>query len=313
MPPDLPSIKSFLFPILQLLVEAGRPLDRQTIARGAADKLGLSDEQRAIRIPSGKHFTYRHRSGWSLQELKHAGLVARTGPNAWAATPHGRDFLGAHTDGFTQKELAPLKQALGLGKDTGDGELEVAGGGPDGPDVDLGEAEDEGTPREIIEQAIAAMRASLAAELAQRLQECEPTEFEQIVLDVLHKSGYGATRDSLKLTPASGDGGIDGIISLDRLGLEKVYVQAKRWKTSVGRPELQSFFGALSGRKARKGVFITTSDFTAGAREYAHSVSDTLRLVSGAELVRLMIECRVGVKEEAITIPEFDAEYFADE
>lgn len=312
MPPDLPSIKSFLFPILELLVEAGHALDRQTIARGAADRLALSEEQRIIRIPSGKSFTFRHRSGWALQELKHAGLVARPGPNAWAATGKGRAFLAAHAEGFTLKDIAPLKQELRwqskFVSSAGDGEL--AG---DEPDESPAIADEAGTPLEVIEDAVAALRASLAAELAQRLQDCDPIQFERIVLDVLHRSGYGASRESLQHTPATGDGGIDGIISLDRLGLEKVYVQAKRWQNAVGRPEIQAFFGALSGRKASKGVFITTSDFTAGARDYARSVSDTLVLVSGAELVELMIDCRVGVTHRPINVPDLDADYFAED
>jgi restriction system protein len=307
MSSELPSIKHFLFPILQVLVEAGRPLDRPTIARGAADRLQLSEAQRAMRIPSGRHLTFRHRTGWALQELKHAGLAFRPEQGRWAATPAGRDYLGAHPGGLTDQDIAELRKLIkSTGDESEDGEL-------DGEAAVSSVVEAEGTPQEIIEEAIESLRQSIAAELLQRLHDCDPITFERIVLDVLHGSGYGASREMLRQTASSGDGGIDGIISLDRLGLEKVYVQAKRWQNPVGRPELQSFFGALSGRKANKGVFITTSDFTAGARDYARSVSDTLVLVNGAELVQLMIDCRVGVIHKSIRVPELDADYFADE
>jgi len=124
------------------------------------------------------------------------------------------------------------------------------------------------------------IRESVAANLLEALSHVSPTRFEHIVLDVLHKLGYGASRSDLKRLGGSGDGGVDGIISLDRLGLERVYVQAKRWQSNVGRPEIQGFYGALAGQRARKGVFITTSRYTPQAQEFANSVESVV-LVDG--------------------------------
>jgi restriction system protein len=142
--------------------------------------------------------------------------------------------------------------------------------------------------------------------------ESSPSFFENLVLDLLLAMGYGASRGSLQRVGGPGDGGIDGIISLDRLGLEKVYIQAKRWQASVGRPDVQAFYGALAGRRAKKGVFITTSGYTREAREFANTVSDTMVIVDGARLAALMIEHGVGVSHEPIRIARVDSDYFDD-
>ncbi|MEO5607022.1 MAG: restriction endonuclease, partial [Polaromonas sp.] len=139
-----------------------------------------------------------------------------------------------------------------------------------------------------------------------------PSFFETIVLDVLHRMGYGGSRSDLQRVGGSGDGGIDGIISLDRLGLEKVYVQAKRWQSTVGRPEVQGFYGALAGQRANKGVFITTSGYTAQAVEFARSV-ERIVLVDGPRLAEFMIDHEVGVSARTIKIPKIDRDYFDED
>jgi restriction system protein len=128
-------------------------------------------------------------------------------------------------------------------------------------------------------------------------------------LDVLHRLGYGASRSDLQRVGGSGDGGIDGVISFDKLGLEKVYVQAKRWQNTVGRPELQAFYGALAGQKAKRGVFITTSDFSSQAKDFARSVEGVV-LVDGLRLVHLMIDNEVGVTSRLLRVPKLDSDYF---
>jgi restriction system protein len=168
------------------------------------------------------------------------------------------------------------------------------------------------SPDERIDAALAELREQTASELLDLLLEQTPAFFEQVVLDLLHALGYGTSRADLARVGKSGDGGIDGIISLDRLGLEKVYVQAKRWQNTVGRPDVQSFFGALAGRRATKGVFITTSTFSREAREFAESVSDKIVLVDGARLTELMMDFGVGVQHKAIQVPRVDSDYFED-
>ncbi len=156
------------------------------------------------------------------------------------------------------------------------------------------------SPDDRLEQAL--------KELLENLLQVSPARFEVIVLDVLHRLGYGGHRDDLQRVGGAGDGGIDGIISLDKLGLEKVYVQAKRWQNTVGRPELQAFYGALAGQKAKRGVFITTSGFTSQARDFAHSVEGMV-LVDGERLVHLMIENEVGVSSRLVKVPKLDMGY----
>ncbi|MCL2779816.1 MAG: restriction endonuclease [Polyangiaceae bacterium] len=168
------------------------------------------------------------------------------------------------------------------------------------------------SPEERIDDAIEELNASLSQDLLTTIADASPVFFERLVLDLLLAMGYGASRTDLQQVGGSGDTGIDGIIALDRLGLEKVYVQAKRWKANIGRPEIQGFYGALAGRRARKGVFITTSDFTREAKEYAQSVSDSIVLVDGTTLAALMIERGVGVSHKVLKIARLDGDYFED-
>ncbi|MHC4058726.1 restriction endonuclease, partial [Yersinia pseudotuberculosis] len=165
------------------------------------------------------------------------------------------------------------------------------------------------SPDDRLDQALKELRDAVADELLENLLQVSPARFEVIVLDVLHRLGYGGHRDDLQRVGGTGDGGIDGIISLDKLGLEKVYVQAKRWQNTVGRPELQAFYGALAGQKAKRGVFITTSGFTSQARDFSHSVEGMV-LVDGERLVHLMIENEVGVSSRLVKVPKLDMDYF---
>lgn len=165
------------------------------------------------------------------------------------------------------------------------------------------------SPDDRLDAALSEIRKTVAAELLEALSQVSPKFFETVVLDLLHKMGYGASRSDLQRVGGSGDGGIDGIISLDKLGLEKVYVQAKRWQNSVGRPDVQGFYGALAGQRANKGVFITTSTFTAQAEEFARSVERVV-LVDGARLANLMIDHEVGVSMRPLRAPKIDSDYF---
>ena len=159
---------------------------------------------------------------------------------------------------------------------------------------------------------MAELRESTASELLENLHRVSPGRFEVIVLDVLHRLGYGASRHDLHRVGGSGDAGIDGVISLDKLGLEKVYVQAKRWNSSVGRPDLQAFYGALAGQKAKRGVFITTAGFTAQALEFGRSVEGVV-LVDGLRLVNLMMDHEVGVSSRTLKVPKLDSDYFDED
>jgi restriction system protein len=168
------------------------------------------------------------------------------------------------------------------------------------------------SPDDRLSEALVELRASVAAELLEALKTASPSFFETIVLDLLHRMGYGTSRADLQRVGGSGDGGIDGVISLDRLGLEKVYVQAKRWQQTVGRPEVQAFYGALAGQRSNKGVFITTSSYTPQASEFARSVERVV-LIDGARLAQLMIDHEVGVASRVVRVPKIDSDYFDEE
>jgi restriction system protein len=168
------------------------------------------------------------------------------------------------------------------------------------------------TPDDRLEEALSELRATARTELLETLAQVSPRFFETIVLDILYKMGYGTSRADLQQVGKSGDGGIDGIISLDRLGLEKVYIQAKRWQNGVGRPEVQSFYGALAGQRATKGVFITTSGFTAQAIEFVRGVQQIV-LVDGERLADLMIDYEVGVTMRPVRVPKLDTDYFEEQ
>jgi restriction system protein len=170
------------------------------------------------------------------------------------------------------------------------------------------------SPDERIDTAVEEIRAVVAADLLDHIFRMPPAFFESLVLDLLHALGYGTSEEDLQHVGAAGDGGIDGIISLDRLGFEKVYVQAKRWQKPVSRPEIQAFFGALAGRRAKKGVFITTSSFTREARDFEGRVAETVVLIDGVRLTNLMIDHGVGVTHyRTLRLPRIDGDYFDSE
>lgn len=168
------------------------------------------------------------------------------------------------------------------------------------------------SPDDRLELALHELREATAADLLKNLLQASPSRFEVIVLDVLHRLGYGASRHDLQRVGGSGDAGIDGIISLDKLGLEKVYVQAKRWQDTVGRPDLQAFYGALAGQKAKRGVFIATSGSTVHAVDFAKSIEGIV-LVDGTRWVHLMMDHEVGVTSRLLRLPTLDRNYFDEE
>lgn len=260
----------------------------------AATMLGLTELQRQERLPSGVQAVYKNRAGWAHDRLKRAGHSSSTRRGFWKLTPEGLSFAKANPV-LSAEQVATI--AL-LREEPEDSPQVVA------PDAAAPES-----PDERLEAALRELSDSVANELLETVFEATPAFFEGLVLDVLHAIGYGTSRKDLERVGKSGDGGIDGIISLDRLGLEKVYVQAKRWKGTVGRPDVQAFYGALAGQRARKGIFITTSNYTSQALEFAATV-EGLILVDGKRLTELMLEFGVGVSHRIIKVPKIDSDYF---
>jgi restriction system protein len=268
--------------------------------------LKLSEGQRTERLRNLPHLRYRYRSGWGLSMLKAAGYVHSPARGFWQITDRGRALLASHPDGFGE-DLGRriIRESRKPDREPSGGENALAE-----PSVSTTPL----APDEAIDAAVKEIQQTVAAELLERIAQAPPVFFEDLVLDLLRALGYGASEDDLERVGGGGDGGFDGVISLDRLGFEKVYVQAKRWQGSVGRPEVQAFFGALSGRRARKGVFITTSTFTREAREFGRQIAESVVLIDGARLASLMIDHGVGVTHyRVLRLPRVDGDYFGAE
>lgn len=259
-----------------------------------ADILYLSPQQRSQRIPSGQ-LVYKNRCGWAHDRLRRAGFSGSPRRGLWKLSPAGHEFAENHPGPLPRPTLERLAFPR---RNQSDGEPPLESETPIPQE-----------PREQLEAALTQLRDSVAANLLERLSQVSPTQFEHIVLELLHKMGYGAHRDDVQRTGGSGDGGIDGIIHLDKLGFEKVYIQAKRWQGPVGRKDIQAFYGALAGRRATRGVFLTTSTFTKQAEEYAAG-AESIVLVQGRRLAQLMIDHEVGVSLKPRYIPELDGDYF---
>lgn len=299
----IPTYDQFIEPVLRYLAAHPDGAPAREVYEAAADALGLSAEERAELLPSQIQPVYHNRAGWAHDRLKRAGWSSSPQRGRWKLTPAGLEYH--------QKNPAPLSSdvikalaALGTSKQVKPNPAvtitdQEKGVSPNQPAV--------ASPDDQIEAALTEIRDSVAAELREKLSGVSPQHFEMIVLDLLHTMGYGTSRTDLQRVGGSGDAGIDGIISLDRLGLEKVYIQAKRWQNVVGRPEVQGFYGALAGQRANKGVFITTSTFTPQAVEFARSV-ERIVLIDGNRLA--MIEHGIGVAQRAIKIPRVDSDYF---
>ncbi|MEP7246124.1 MAG: restriction endonuclease [Gammaproteobacteria bacterium] len=302
----VPTYDRFIEPILRYLVAHPDGAIARDVHDAAAVALGLTDSDRAELLPSGIQTVYKNRAGWAHDRLKRAGLSTSLRRGFWRLTDAGRVVA--------QENPAPLEEGLIERLATDNNDVRLGPGIVQPATPPAGSVVPEqvtASPDDRLEAALAELRKTVAAELIETLAQVTPQHFETIVLDLLHRMGYGASRGDLLQVGGVGDAGIDGVISLDRLGLEKVYVQAKRWQGSVGRPEVQAFYGALAGQRANKGVFITTSTFTQQAIEFARSV-ERIVLVDGERLATLMTDHEVGVSLRAVKIPKLDSDYFEE-
>ena len=297
----VPPFQEFFRPILDELVARAGPTNRADVLAAGVRRLGLTEDDLADRLPSGREPRHRNRCNWALWYFKRAGLVTSPSRSQVAIMEEGRRFAAAHPGPITVAHVRAIPAfAESMGTAIGDEQDESEGVLADAVS----------TPEERLQAAHKELLENVGAELRAQILAGSPELFERTVLDLLVAMGYGKG-ERVEHTGRTGDGGFDGIVHLDKLGLEKVYVQAKRWKDPVGPSEVQAFFGALAGRRARKGVFVTTSSFTSSAAKFAESVSDSLVLVDGAKLTRLMIDHRVGVSvAESLAIPTIDRDYF---
>ena len=305
----VPKYQAFLLPVLQFAGGGDERSNRDTI-EAMAVRFAMSDQDRAERLPSGRQGELDNRVSWAQTYQKQAGLIEPTRRAHFRITDAGKAVLAkppAHID------VAFLNQfpAFAVFKSKSTPTSDVASTPTVPSPIEVAPVATQ-TPEAVIADASRDLRAHLATELLEHVLQCSPAFFERLVVDLLRAMGYGGASTSAgRVTGKSGDGGIDGIITEDKLGLDAVYLQAKRWSGNVGRPTVQEFAGAMQGHKADKGVIITTSEFTADARDYVRTISTRIVLIGGRQLVNFMIDHDVGVRiVETHVVRRIDGDYF---
>lgn len=301
----VPTYDKFIEPVLRFLQHHPEGIAAKDVHDGAAEILGLDDSQCSELLSSGQ-LVYKNRAGWAHDRLKRAGLSQSLSRGKWCLTEAGLEWIKNNPFPLTKAQVDHLAfDFVNVKLNTNPDVVLLDEDTQRDPD----NSQQVYSPDERLNDALKEIRESVAIDLLTNLLQISPTRFEFIVLDVLHKLGYGGHRDDLQRVGGTGDGGIDGIISLDKLGLERIYVQAKRWQGTVGRPDLQAFYGALAGQKAKRGIFITTSGYSAQAIDFAKSV-EGLVLIDGNRLVNLMMDNEIGVSSQVIKLPKLDMDYF---
>ncbi|HSU59577.1 MAG TPA: restriction endonuclease [Bryobacteraceae bacterium] len=296
----IPDFQSFLAPILQLTSD-GAEHSTNELREKIAESLKLTGEELEQRLPSGTQSVFANRVAWATVYLMKAGALQKTKRGVYRITERGNELFRAHPERLSVKALNAFPEFVAFHKgyihQNNQSEFKI---------------ESTQTPEEELSAAYEVLRKALAADVIDAVGKISPASFENLVVDLLVAMGYGGSvADAGKAVGRSGDGGIDGIIKEDKLGLDLIYVQAKRWKDSIGRPLVQAFAGSLEGFRARKGVFITTSTFTPDAIAYVQRIEKKVVLIDGKELADLMIEHNVGVTPtRTFTLKRLDSDYF---
>jgi len=298
----VPSFQSYFLPILKFLSDGKEHTLREAYIV-IAEIMKLNDEDLNEMVPSGTQRKHNNRVSWAGTYLKKAGLLESTGRGKYRITSEGKKVLELKLDNIDNRFL---KSRYPRFKDF----HEVK------PKLETDKSEEiiteELNPDELIEITYQKMHNDLAIELLEAVKKYHPSLFEQLVVDLIVAMGYGGSRkDAGEATQRTSDEGIDGLIKEDKLGLDVVYIQAKRWENSVGRPELQKFAGSLEGKRAKKGIFITTSSFSKGAVDYVSRIEKKIVLIDGEKLTDLMIDHNIGVSEyKRFELKKIDWEYF---
>jgi restriction system protein len=307
---SIPDYQTIMLPLLKIAGDGETHQFRFSV-EALAQHFALTETERSELLPSGKQPTFNNRVGWARTYMTKAGLLESPRRGLFRITDQGRRVLQQNPPLINVQfleQFEEFRQFRALRRDRS--ELAIS----TGDSLSTTEPSDQ-TPEESLEAAYQILRENLAAEILETVKRCSPQFFEQLVVDLLVRMGYGGSRrEAGEAIGRSGDEGIDGIIKEDRLGLDIIYVQAKRWEGAVGRPEVQKFAGALQGQRARKGIFITTSAFSREAWEYAKQIETKIILVDGATLAEYMIDNGVGVTTEAVyELKRLDHDYFSEE
>jgi restriction system protein len=302
----IPDFQAIMLPLLELARDQGVHTTQEAYQH-LATHFRLSDAEKNELLPSGKQPTFENRVLWAKFYLDRAGLLESPSRGKFRITADGIRVLTGNPGAINEKLLLTFPKFAEWRRA---GKAAVAD-----EDKDLVPDRTK-TPEESLETSYVALRETLTRDVLGKIKSCSPRFFEQLVVDLLLRMGYGGSLQAAgQVVGRSGDGGIDGVIKEDKLGLDVVYVQAKRWESSVGRPDVQKFAGSLLGHGARKGVMITTSSFTSDAREYVKTTGDQrIVLIDGEELARLVVDHDVGVSVvNTYAIKKIDSDYFEEE
>ncbi len=297
----IPDYQSIMLPLLKFSSDEKEHTFHEAV-EALANVFKLSDDERKEMLPSGQQEIFLNRVGWARTYMKKAGLLTSPKRGTLKVTARGLELLNENPAKIDNNLLMRFDEFNEFRKRKK-------------KDSDNGDDGNGKTPEEEFELAYDNLRSELLSEVLQQLKQCPPSLFEKIVVDVLVKMGYGGSlKDAGRAIGKSGDEGIDGIIKEDRLGLDIIYLQAKRWENIVGRPEIQKFAGALQGQRAKKGIFITTSNFSKEAVDFASRIETKIILVDGEQLAEFMIDFNVGVtKVSTFELKKLDSDYFVDE
>ena len=298
----IPDYQSFMLPLLKWSAD-GKEHRLRDAYEVIADQSELSSDERRQLLPSGSQHVYKNRIQWAKVYLTKAKLLDPVRHGVFKITPRGLDLLAKNPLNVDSRMLMQYEEFREY-KQPSDSEPATA-------EEQVPQGGDARTPEEQLEAAYKTLRSTLAEEVLEQVQTASPAFFEKLVVELLVAMGYGGSvEDAGKVLGRSGDEGIDGIIKEDRLGLDIIYVQAKRWQAVVGRPEIQRFVGALQGQRARKGVFLTTSSFTREAQAYAAGIDSKIVLIDGERLAQHMMDFGVGVSSvRTITMKRLDSDY----
>lgn len=314
----IPDYQTLMLPLLQLAGDAQEHRFREAIEQ-LASEFALTDEERETMLPSGTALLFDNRVGWARTYLKQAALLESRKRGIFRITPRGVELLAKNQTRIDNSTLEQFPEYLAFKLRRND-EKPTVGITPEKLTIyqttpQRAEPLSDSTPEELFSQAYLRLRNNLEAELLEQVKSASPAFFERLVIDLLVAMGYGGSRqDAGRAIGRSGDGGIDGIIKEDKLGLDVIYVQAKRWEGTVGRPEIQKFAGALQGQRSNKGVFITTSGFSKEAEEYAGVISSKIILIAGEQLSKLMVDHNIGVSPISnYELKRIDSDYFEGE
>jgi restriction system protein len=305
----IPDYQTLMLPVLRAVADGQEHRFRNVVETLAAE-YQLTDEERNMLLPSGTAPLFDNRVGWARTYLKQAGVVESRKRGYFNITERGKALLARNLARIDNGILHQYPEFSAFrpkkGGDPQPTAMPVSQPSMTAPEVD------ESTPEESFAQAYQRLRSTLEAELLDQVKSSTASFFERLVIDLLVAMGYGGSRaDAGQVLGRSGDGGIDGTIKEDKLGLDVIYVQAKKWDDTVGRPEIQKFAGALQGQRAHKGVFITTATFSREAKEFVGQISTKVILIDGALLVQLMVDHNVGVSTvNSFAIKKIDSDYF---